>query len=79
MSHVTVSASTTHLALSLSASDRDSCNIIMLQTGAIYLAATNIARNTFSVCQYKTRNGDVVYAARIAGRPTVSKLKRALY
>ena len=53
MSHITVSASTTHLALSLSisASDRDSCNIIMLQTGAIYLATTNIARDTFSVCQ----------------------------
>ncbi len=39
------------LSLSLSASDRDSCNIIMLQTGAIYLSTTNIARDTFSVCQ----------------------------
>ncbi len=53
MSRVTVSASITHftLSLSLSASDRDSCHIIMLQTGAIYLATTNIARDTFRVCQ----------------------------
>ncbi len=51
MSRVTVSASITHFALSLSASDRDSCNIMMLQTGAIYLATTDIARDTFSVCQ----------------------------
>ncbi len=49
-----VSASTSLLGRSAS-SACDSINLIMLETGEIYLATTDIARDTYSVCQVLAR------------------------
>jgi hypothetical protein len=49
VSHVSVSVLPSLLGRSASA--RDSINIIMLQTGEMYVTTTDIARDTYSVCQ----------------------------